>query len=93
LESCINENLLHVSSWFAANKLSLNIDKTNFIIFHPPQKISNYTLSIKINGKCIKKEKYIKYLGIYIDSHLSWKYKILHIAKKIKRCIGVLSKI
>ncbi|EDO28564.1 predicted protein, partial [Nematostella vectensis] len=93
LESCINENLLHVSSWLAANKLSLNIDKTNFIIFHPPQKISNYTLSIKINGKCIKKEKYIKYLGIYIDSHLSWKYQILHIVKKIKRCIGVLSKI
>ena len=55
-----------VSSWLAANKLSLNIDKTNLIIFHPPQKISNYTLSLKINGKFMKKEKYIKYLGIYI---------------------------
>ena len=28
-----------------------------------------------------------------IDSHLSWKYHILHISKKIKRCIGILSKI
>ena len=30
---------------------------------------------------------------VLIDSHLSWKYHILHISKKIKRCIGILSKI
>ena len=41
----------------------------------------------------IKKEKHIKYLGLFIDSHLCWKYHILHITKKIKRCIGILSKI
>ena len=38
-------------------------------------------------------EKFIKYLGLLIDSHLSWKYHILHISKKIKGCIGILSKI
>ena len=38
LESEINNNLYHISNWLAANKLSLNIEKTNFIIFHPHQK-------------------------------------------------------
>ena len=29
----INVELMHLSVWFRANKLSLNIDQTNFIIF------------------------------------------------------------
>ena len=32
------KNLKHVNIWLSANKLSLNIDKSNFILFHPPQK-------------------------------------------------------
>ena len=30
-------------------------------------------------------EKFKKYLGLLIDSHLSWEYYILHISKKIKQ--------
>ena len=35
LEDVINNNLKFVSNWIMANLLSLNVDKTNFIIFHP----------------------------------------------------------
>ena len=38
LESIVTYNLKMVSDWLMANKVSLNIDKTNFINFHPPQK-------------------------------------------------------
>ena len=93
LESLINDNLVNISNWLVANKLSLNVDKTNFVVFHPPQKKSNYAISLFIEGKVIKQEKYIKYLGVYIDSHLNWKYQIQYISKKIKRNIGILSKI
>ena len=48
---------------------------------------------LKICNKEIAQEKFIKYLGLLIDSHLSWKYHISHISSKIKRCIGILSKI
>ena len=48
LESLINENLKLVSLWLLANKLSLNIDKTNFIIFHPRQKVINYQVRLHI---------------------------------------------
>ena len=93
LEETINYNLTLVSNWLKANKLSLNIDKTNFIIFHPPQIAIKHTVMLSINNKVIKQEKHIKYLGLFIDSHLCWKYHILHISKKIKRWIGILSKI
>ena len=82
-----------VSDWLMANKVSLNIDKTNFIIFHPPQKVKGHIVKLIVSNREIKQEKFIKYLGVLIDSHLSWKYHILHISKKIKRCIGILSKI
>ena len=37
--------------------------------------------------------KWLKYLGIVIDSHLSWKSQVSYIAIKIKRNIGILSKL
>ena len=49
LESEINNNLYHISNWLAANKLSLNIEKTNFIIFHPHQKKTNCSIKLYIN--------------------------------------------
>ena len=59
----------------------------------PPQKAKGHIVKLIISNREIMQEKFIKYLGLLIDSHLSWKYHILHISKKIKRCIGILSKI
>ena len=91
--SIFNENLFNVLNWLAANKLSLKIDKTSFVLFHPAQKAINYSVRLYINNETVKKEKCIKYLGIFIDSHLSWKEQIIHISKKIKRSVGILSKV
>ena len=82
-----------MSNWLTANKLSLNIDKTNFFFFHPPQKATNYNIRLVINDQFIKKAKCIKYLGILIDFQLSWKQQILHISKNVMRCVRVLSKV
>ncbi len=46
-----------------------------------------------INNSPIKQEYCIKYLGILIDSNLNWKSHIEYVVKKIKRGIGVLSKL
>ena len=82
LESIVNYKLKMVSDWLMANKVSLNIDKTNFIIFRPPQKVKCNIVKLKISNREIAQEKFIKFLGLLIDSHLSWKYHILHISKK-----------
>ena len=41
----------------------------------------------------LKKEKCVKYIGIYVDSHLNWKIHVHNISKKIKRSIGIFSKV
>ena len=93
LESLVNDNLKRVSLWLHANKLSLNIDKTNFIIFHPRQKVINYQVRLHIDSKQLKQVKSTRYLGVHIDSYLTWKCHLQHITKKIKCSVGILANI
>jgi len=53
LESIVNYNLKMISDWLMDNKVSLNIVKTNFIIFHPPQKVKGHIVKIKISNRDI----------------------------------------
>ena len=76
-----------------ANKRSLNIDKSNFVIFHPAQKKLTYVVNIAINDKFRKYEDNIKYLGVLIDKNLNWKSHVSFLSKKIKRNIGAISKL
>jgi hypothetical protein len=93
LESKINKQLDNIHVWLCANKLSINIEKSNFVIFHPYQTKPDIDINFSISGRYLKKIDHIIYLGVFIDSHLSWKYPISHIAKKIRRGIGILSKV
>ena len=94
LQNRINSELINVHTWLSANKLSLNIEKSNFILFHPPQKrLQDSNFNRLLYNKQLKREYCIKYLGIIIDSHLSWKHQVEFIAKKIRRSIGILSEL
>ena len=53
-------------TWLCANKLSLNIKKSNFVLFHARQKLVVHSFSLKINNEDLKCdcEACAKYLGI-----------------------------
>ena len=76
-----------------ANKLSLNIDKTNYIIFHSSSSNVPSGSNIKIGKKQIKRVKFVKFLDILLDEHLSWKYHLSELAKKLSRTCGMFLKI
>ena len=91
-ESILNTELEKVSCWLAANKLSLNVKKSNFLHFHrgkSPKKI----LNIKINNIPVEEKEYTKYLGTFIDNKLTWKVQIQHIKTQLARSIGIITKI
>ena len=92
LETTVNNHLIAVHAWLSSNKLLLNIDKSNFVIFHSAQKKVNYNFQLKINSISLKQETKIKYLGIMMDKNLNWKSHISFITSKIKRNIGIISK-
>ena len=93
LERTVNSELNKLFLWLNVNRLLLNIDKTNFIVFHPYNKPIKKRITIKINNKAIKEKEYIKYLGVLIDSTLSWKQHVSNISKKIPRSIGIMYKL
>ena len=52
LEEHLNQQLINIHNWLCANKLSLNVDKSQFVIFHPVQKVVDYTsINLSINNK------------------------------------------
>ena len=93
LEKKINKELHSLYLWLSVNRLSLNIDKTNFVIFHPFNKPLKYNVTIKINKKAICEKKFIKYLGVLIDSTLSWNHHVFQLSKKLSRAVGILYKL
>ena len=93
LEYLINIELLEVYKWLCASKLSINIDKSNSVIFRSPQKRVNYAPKLYTNKMLLKQEDSIKYLGIHIDFYLNWKSQMFYISKKIKRSIGIICKL
>ena len=73
------------------NKISLNVAKTELIIFRKPNAdIPN--VKIKLDGKRIYPSKSIKYLGVYLDYDLSGITHCKEILPKLRRCNGMLAK-
>ena len=70
LELRANTEIRKVHAWLCANKLSLNIDETNFAIFHPPKKKVIKPIYLSINRKAIIQKDSIKYLGIIIEEDI-----------------------
>ena len=92
LVKTMNQELRKITSWLSANKLSLNVKKTHFMIFKTKRKKLNQTLSIEINNQKIHKVKCTKFLGLYIDDELSWKYHIDQITTKISKMTGIMAR-
>ena len=86
-------DLHNLSNWLNANKISLNATKTELLIFKHPNKIINYNVKAKLNGKLLRPSDYVKYLGIYIDPNLNWKINTNILASQLSRSIGMLSKL
>ena len=93
LVKIVNKELRSVKKWLDANKLSLNIDKTNYIIFHSSSVKVPSDSDIKIGKKHIKRVKFVKFLGLLLDEHLSWRYHLSELSKKLSRTCGMFFKI
>lgn len=88
----VNADLLNVGDWLIANKLSLNVVKTEQMFIgsdHNLKRIRDTPL-IFLNDEPIKRVDTAKSLGIQIDEKLSWSEQIDAMSKKISRAIGGL---
>ena len=69
----VKNELQKISKWFKLNKLSLNIKKTNFIMFSNKYKIINTeNLNVLIDNIAIDQVHNTKFVGVIINSNLTW---------------------
>ena len=92
LAASLNSELNKLSTWLKANKLSLNLKKTNFMLFKPRRKRYHFPMQIYINEQRIEQVKETVFLGVVIDEHLSWIPHISQVARKISKSIGVINR-
>ena len=88
----VNHELLKLSDWFAANRLSINFEKTKFMIFRPKQKSCNVDVNIVLSSHQISLTNEVSFLGVILDEHLSWKSHITHVTRKMSKSIGIIKK-
>ena len=62
------------------------------MVFKTKRKKLRQTITIKIQDQEIEKLKYTKFLGLYIDDELSWKYHIDQVTTKISKMTGIMAK-
>lgn len=82
VQSGCDSSLSGLLEWYSDNSLFLNISKTKYIRFHSYQKKCD-TLNIAIDNIQIQMAENAKFLGVHIDSHLSWSC----------HCSGLVSKL
>ena len=76
LSQIANQKLGKVAVWLWVNELSLNVSKTQFIIFEAKIKKISHNIEIQINKQIIEQANYTKFLGLIIDKELTWKQHI-----------------
>ena len=82
INNVINEHLDKVNVWMNSNKLVLNSKKTKYMLFHKHNKtVPNLKLSI--NGRTIDQVTRFNFLGLHLNSQLTWHTHIEEIKKKI----------
>ena len=87
----INAELIHINEWIQANKLSLNIKKTKYMLFS--NSLKSLPGNIILNHSYINRVESTKFLGVFIDEHISWNSHLLYINKIISRNVGVIYKL
>ena len=88
----LNEELVKVVEWLKANRLSLNLDKTHFMIFSSSRRNFSTSKDLIIDGKNIQYVDNTKFIGVILDSKLKWDKHIIMLKSKLSRGVGILSK-
>ena len=90
-----NQELSQINDWFLANKLSINVEKTKYMLLHKCTNQENIPLKLpllQLNSNITEKEHSLKFLGVILHEHLTWKKHIQLTEKKVSKNVGVLYK-
>jgi hypothetical protein len=94
LQIIVNTELSKLSVWFRANKLSLNVAKTNFMFFgyKPIPKTSDH-VQLFLDDYALERVSSTKFLGVFVDEKLKWNIHVNYVANKISKGLGIMGRV
>ena len=93
LISNINTDLYMLNEWFKTNRLSVNIEKTFYLIFHKRSQNIPQNIKVKLDNKIITKKESTTFLGMIINSTLNWHDNIEKVANKLKYANYIINRL
>ena len=87
----MNYDLRKLSMWLRANKLSLHTEKAKLVVFRRQNTKLNNSFKIQLDVKRLFPTTSVKYVGVFLDEHLTWSPQVSHVQMKLSRTIGILS--
>ena len=88
LKYCVERELAILGDWFRANKLTLNVDKSVFLMFN--RKGQGNINQLKLGDSLINRVSTTKFLGVWLDDQLNWKTHLNKLLSKLKCGLGML---
>ena len=92
-ELVLNNELQRVHSWLKANRLSLNVKKTKYMLFRKQKRTDIRELNLRISNDAIQPVDDFNFLGLHINSKLNWETHTNVISKRMSRAVGVIKKL
>ena len=89
-----NKELQLVDQWLIANRLSVNVSKTKYVLFRTAQsKLTTKKQYLVLRQNKIKQVECIKFLGVYMQEHLTWSRLINQLISKLRSVFGTVIKV
>ena len=93
LNKYVNLDMKNLTDWLNANKISVNVQKTELVIFKHQRKKLDSEVNVKLNRRQLFLTDSVKYLGIKVDKNLNWKHHVSDIVIQLNRANALLFKI
>ena len=71
LSIMLNNELQKISTWLKANILSINLDKTKFMIFKTRSKQLPHNFELYFDNHLVNQTGHLRFLGVILDEKLS----------------------
>ena len=91
LSVMLNIELNKLSIWLASNKLTLNIDKSHFVIFHRAR-LKQHNVNNSLCDISLNRVTFTKFLSVIIDDKLSFSRHVSYIKNEISKRMGIIIK-
>ena len=93
LTTTLNNEMKKIMRWTSANKLTINTEKTHYLIFTLKFTIYRLLLCISLNNAALEEKDHTKFLGVIIDNRLKYKDHLHYLKPKVAKTIGIINKV